>query len=457
MQALEVIKKVAEENEMKWNVLITLDVRNAFNSASWNLILNKLENRKISTYLINVIEDYLKERHIQVTKKDSLKIHGGVPQGSILGPTLWNILYNDLLETALEGRAKTIAFADDLALIVTADTKADLVRITNENLKRVSTWMRNNELKLAPQKTEALVMTKRRKREGLMFKLDNVDIKPKNTIKYLGIFLDTAGSFREHIRKTTEKAEDRIAKIIRIMPNIGGPVSSKRALLAAVVHSILLYGAPIWEEALKVNRNWLLLQKAQRKILIRVAAAYKTAPTTALQVISGIPPIDLLVQERKRMYDEKGEKSVKNERSITLNIWQKRWQEHKTTGQWTKQLIPELKPWIDCKHKSVDYYLTQILTGHGVFRTYANRIGKVARDDCVYCGATDTVEHTIFHCKRWEAITQATCRKVGQEIKPKNIVEIMMKSKDDWDLVHNMIKSIMKTKEEEERRLQSSQ
>lgn len=83
------------------------------------------------------------------------------------------------------------------------------------------------------------------------------------------------------------------------MQNIRGPTSSSRAVLVVVVHFILLYKAPMWASALKVKRNWLLLQKVQCKILIRVAAVYKAASTTAFQANTGIPQIDLFAEERR--------------------------------------------------------------------------------------------------------------------------------------------------------------
>lgn len=140
--------------------------------------------------------------------------------------------------------------------------------------------MQANELKFAPEKIEALIITKKRKREGLSFKIYNAKITPRKTIKYLGIFFDTGGSFREHEIKVVEKAEDKKTnKLTRLMPNIGRSTSSKRAVLVRVVHPIQLYRALVWASALKVQTHWLLLQMVQRKILIRVTAAHRTAST----------------------------------------------------------------------------------------------------------------------------------------------------------------------------------
>lgn len=66
--------------------------------------------------------------------------------------------------------------------------------------------MKENELQLAPGKTQALVITHKRKWEGLRFNLDNVNILSKRRIKYLVLFFDTKGKFRENLQYVTGKA-----------------------------------------------------------------------------------------------------------------------------------------------------------------------------------------------------------------------------------------------------------
>lgn len=65
-----------------------------------------------------------------------------------------------------------------------------------------------------------------------------------------------------------------------------------------VIHSTILYAAPVWRSAIKVERNKQLLISCQRKTLLRVASAYRTVSAQAVQVIAGFPPIDLMVAER---------------------------------------------------------------------------------------------------------------------------------------------------------------
>lgn len=75
--------------------------------------------------------------------------------------------------------------------------------------------------------------------QGIQFGLNKA-------ITYLGVWLDTKLTFAEHINKTPEKAEKTSSALICLMSNIVGPRSSKRKLLASVVHGqVLLYMAPL--------------------------------------------------------------------------------------------------------------------------------------------------------------------------------------------------------------------
>jgi len=80
--------------------------------------------------------------------------------------------------------------------------------------------------------------------------------------------------YRKHIEVASDKGMRTAAALSHLMPNVGGPSAAKRKLLTTVVHSQLLYAAPIWCDALQheVSRN--KLSSPQRKIALMVASAY---------------------------------------------------------------------------------------------------------------------------------------------------------------------------------------
>ncbi|XP_018576382.1 uncharacterized protein LOC108914939 [Anoplophora glabripennis] len=211
--------------------------------------------------------------------------------------------------------------------------------------------------------------------------------------------------------------ETRVAGLSRLMPNVGGPSSCKRRLLALVAHSIIFYAAPVWAGVLRIKRYRDMLISAQRMSLIRVISAYRTISASAAQVIAGVPPIHLLVEERAKMYEEQ---SPSPDREATIRAWQLEWTENEDVAIWTRSLIKEVGPWMGCAHRNVDYYLTQILSAHGTFGSYLKRIGKKPDDQCT-------------------------------ELDVENLIPIMLGSKENWKVIHTMIRNVMKQKEEDDR------
>lgn len=459
IQAMERVKSFPQNQHATWKVLLTLDVRNAFNTANWEIIRSKLERAEVSPYLRNVVARYLSDRNVTVpltTGTFTMSVNTGVPQGSVLGPTLWNILYNDVLKLELEGDATCIGFADDLAIVTTADSVEDLRYNTDVNLKRINVWMETHKLQLAPEKTEAVILRGKRARQNVSFNLGGVKITPKPSIKYLGVHFGANGSFAAHITKTAVKAEKRAGNLKRLMPNIGGASSSKRGLLMGTVQSTILYGAPIWSSFLGFARYDGILECCQRKVLLGVASAYRTVSTAALHVITGAIPLRIKADEAREIYDSGGGKEAREHaRARALENWQREWDANMETAQWTKRLIPNVVDWANCKHRKLDYHLTQALTAHGSFRTYSHRIKKDAVDTCVYCDAVDTAEHTLFECVRWHVARDAAEKELGERISPDNLSRVMLGSEKGWSIARRMSTAIMRPKEEEERRRQS--
>ena len=91
VQTVEHIKVMSLTNRYK-QLLVTLEVKNAFNSAKWKVVINELKvHWQISNYLLKNIKSYLTSRSI-LAAGECFGATTGIPQRSVLGPLLWNIL-----------------------------------------------------------------------------------------------------------------------------------------------------------------------------------------------------------------------------------------------------------------------------------------------------------------------------------------------------------------------------
>lgn len=107
--------------------------------------------------LLHLLQDYLQDRSLRVVVNgQSSKTHSigaGVPQGRVLGPLLWNVFFNDLLQLIPEARA----YADDCTLTFPCDSTDHRATVANINyaLETITSWGRRWQVDLAHDKTKS--------------------------------------------------------------------------------------------------------------------------------------------------------------------------------------------------------------------------------------------------------------------------------------------------------------
>lgn len=118
----------------------------------------------------------------------------------------------NFMEHSEEG-VRLIGFADNMAMIVVNNTETGLMESANRAINQVSLWMERRKLELTPEKTEAALLTIRRKIFPIHFNVQGTVVRPSRAVKYLGVWLYTKLTFVVHVSKATEKAE-RIATAV---------------------------------------------------------------------------------------------------------------------------------------------------------------------------------------------------------------------------------------------------
>ncbi|XP_030750902.1 uncharacterized protein LOC115878506 [Sitophilus oryzae] len=144
---------------------------------------------------------------------------------------------------------------------------------------------------------------------------------------------------------------------------------------------------------------------------LRICSAYRTMSTDAVLVIAGLIPVHLAAEKKRELYvkAEINDEVKKQQRQGTYQKWQEEWD---TSDN--RKLIHNVEDWTSRKHGDVDYYITQFLSGHGVFMDFLHRIKKIPNGNCMYCDEIDDAEHTLFCCPRWENGRSALLSKTSE-------------------------------------------
>jgi len=401
-------------------ILVTLDVRNAFNTLRWPVIDAALRSKNTPEYLVEMIRSWLSERSLLTGAEQSARpVTCGVPQGSVLGPALWNVSYDSLLEMQVPPGVHLVGFADDLAVVGVARTGPLLEEALNPTLAAIDHWMQQRGLQLAHNKSEAVLLTNRRSFEPPRLEIGRHPIRIEKSLRYLGVIVDHRLTFAPHVDTVAKKAARSAAALARLMPNVRGPCQWKRRLLATVVESQLLYAAPIWADKVStVDRTSANLIRPQRTAALRVIRTYRTVSDEAALLLADIVPADLMGLERGRIRDRllaapaPGEPRMskaaikREERQVTTELWQVRW-ESTDKAAWTRRILPDVRRWLEKTVPKVpmSFHMTQVLSNHGCFEQYLHRMARAHNAGCWHCPArSDSAEHTLFVCPRWNGL-----------------------------------------------------
>ncbi|KAJ1141152.1 hypothetical protein NDU88_007487 [Pleurodeles waltl] len=159
--------------------VVFLDVAKAFDRVWHKGLLYKLIKLKFPSYLVKLLSSYLSKRtfHVAVREKCSTSrpILAGVPQGSIIGPFLFNIFTNDI-PTDLK-KTDLALYADDVAVISQSFSEKEVAKNLKTSLSRLSEWYSDRQITLNTSKTTATLFTKKVNRKHPQILLNGEEIK----------------------------------------------------------------------------------------------------------------------------------------------------------------------------------------------------------------------------------------------------------------------------------------
>ncbi len=249
------------------------DMKKAFDSVHHGILLNKLKKLGLSNSCLRWFRSYFSNRS-QVTRvngiiSDKSSIGYGVPQGSILGPLLFVIFINDLLESLMNYRSHL--YADDTAITVTGITTNEIELQLNDRLQETKQWMNDNVLTLNLKKTNAMVFGTKHtisQLNDLEISCEGVNIEVVSKTKYLGVILDSELKFTEHVNYLKQKLIGRTKMLGKLHPLIGQELTLE--LYKSLVLPVIDYADVVYDcLSSKSSRDLQKLQNYALRIVLQ--------------------------------------------------------------------------------------------------------------------------------------------------------------------------------------------
>lgn len=443
--AIVEMRRMVTLSEYKVTAALLFDISGAFDNVWWPLVLKALKDRECPKNIFEVLKSYFEDRRVGISWRGgevSKRATRGCPQGSVLGPACWNLMFDGLLIGLKEEIGEDyVAFADDLVFVLCCNSRKDLEEKGRKVVSFVENWCASAKLELSAGKTEGIVLKTaktgraalgkgarrdRKRRVHRDHKVDyatrppkiqigNSNIKFQKSIRYLGVHFDSGMSVHSHVQYLRQKV-GRTFELLRKVAQASWGLTSKTfsIIYKGVFEPTVTFGSAGWFD-LCTKKDISNLRSLHRQALIGLVQAYRTISYDSACVLAGCMPIDLLLERSCARYTIRkchdiqlgdveisaGDKEAyKQIQEVLIGRWQARW-ETSPRGRVTFGFFDRVQTRLALPDLRVDHFTTQLMCGHGKFAARLSYFSLADSDICE-CGGLDTAEHVLMECSVFE-------------------------------------------------------
>ncbi|XP_055584695.1 uncharacterized protein LOC129737559 [Uranotaenia lowii] len=277
----------------------SLDLSKAFDRVDRVAIINQLNEWGIVGRIMHYITDFLSDRSIQVlvngTRSEKITVHGGVPQGSVIAPTLFLIAINSIFQK-IPPNIQALVYVDDILLISTSAFPKTTRKRLQEALTEIANWAPTVGFQFSPSKSCLLhIGPNRRKLKKLPdLTINNQIIPLTRSTRLLGIWMDDRLNFNLHLNQIRKNAKAKLS-ILQILANKTS--QAHRDSLFRFLHGwflpSILHGLGLLSRASSEIIN--KLEPLYNSCIRIIGSAFCTSPISSLMAESGQTPFQYTI------------------------------------------------------------------------------------------------------------------------------------------------------------------
>jgi hypothetical protein len=204
------VENVLDQQEIALGVF--LDIEGAFNNTCYDTMCDALVRHGSKYTIVWWIRATLEGRVAVATLNGfsvGLAISRGCPQGGVLSPLLWCLVVDDLITRLSGGSVFIQGYADDICLLAVGKFPNTVSGLMQWALLTIQTWCNEVGLSVNPDKTGLIAFTRKRKLQGFFEpQFFGVKLSLSESVKYLGVILDSRLTWREHVEVKVRKAHN---------------------------------------------------------------------------------------------------------------------------------------------------------------------------------------------------------------------------------------------------------
>ncbi len=268
-------------------------MKEVYDHVSCNQLLKICKNLGLSRSLCSWIECFMNNRYVQLAfdenKQEKTRVEIEIPQESSISSILFLIYIRDIFSEINNMQIRSPSYVDDIGLVASSETIEENCLMLENAAEKLLQLQNQNNIQFDMKKIEFIHFHTKKSIDNNNFPVTirNNQMQSKNLIRWLGVWLDSKLSFKEHVKikiSTATRIFHQIARLSNTERDLS--FQAMRQLYIACITSVADYGVPIWWN----NQKFLLekYQKLQNSALRKILEAFKISFYMTMQLKAAI-------------------------------------------------------------------------------------------------------------------------------------------------------------------------